>query len=258
MSRRISFAPGEFYHIYNRGNGGRFVFPEIMDKNRFQKLLFLCNSEKSLDMWELSKNNTEVYKTDRGETLVDIGAYSILYSHYHLLLHEKIQNGISKFMQKLGTAFSMYFNEKHKNSGSIFEGRFRAKHADRDPYLEYLFAYIHLNPVEHLEKNWKEDGLKDLQSATRYLQKYRHSSYIDYLKNFTREESALLTPQAFPSYFLSRTDVEDYHTIWLTQGPSQKEGWTFLLAQKALSGVFCFSAVSSILTTVLGIIKIDI
>ena len=118
-------------------------------------------------------------------------------------------------MQKLGTAVSMYLNAKYKTSGTVFEGKFRAKHADSDPYLEYLFAYIHLNPVEHLEENWKEEGLKDFQSANRYIQKYQHSSYADYKDNFSREESAILNYKAFPEYFQTKTDVEDYHNIWL-------------------------------------------
>jgi|SRR3989344_2097823 len=215
MSRKISFATGEYYHVYNRGNGGRLVFPEVSDKNRFQKLLYLCNDIEPFDYFELSLRGKDVFKLKRNDTLVDVGAYCVMYSHYHLLLHEKVESGISRFMQKLGTATAMYFNTKYKNSGSIFEGPFRAKHADSDRYLEYLFAYIHINPVEHLEKDWKDNGLKNLLVAKNYLHKYAHSSFPDYVNNFTRPEALIINPTSFPEYFRNKTDVEEYHDIWL-------------------------------------------
>jgi len=69
-------------------------------------------------------------------------------NHYHILASAKADGGLTKFMQKLATGYSMYFNKKYDRTGTLFEGRFKAKHADSDEYLKYLFSYIHLNPVD--------------------------------------------------------------------------------------------------------------
>ena len=82
---------------------------------------------------------------DRGETLVDIGIYCLVPNHFHLLIKEKTENGISEFVKKVATGYSMYFNKKYERTGSLFEGPFKAKRIDTDEYLKYIFSYIHLN-----------------------------------------------------------------------------------------------------------------
>jgi putative transposase len=228
MARKFSFAPDEFYHAYNRGNDKRFIFMDDHDKDRFQKLLYLCNGTAPLDFRELPKGPT--FGIARGESLTDIGAYCLMYNHFHLLLHERAEKGISRFMQKLSTAFVMYFNTRHGRSGTLFEGKFKAVHADNDPYLEYLFAYIHLNPVEHIEPTWKEDGLKDITKAKQYLGQYKYSSYQDYQTGFGRPESTVLNYKAFPEYFQSVRDFDSYHSDWLryNEETQKPEGQTFV------------------------------
>ena len=212
MTRKFSFAPDEFYHIYNRGNDKKFIFPEEIDKKRFQFLLYVCNSTKSVDLRELSYNRT--FDVEREDTLVDLGAYCLLFNHFHLLLHEKIEKGISCFMQKLATAYAMYFNVKYNHVGTIFESKFKARHADSDEYLRYLFAYIHLNPVEHIDPEWKEKGITDITKAQGYIKKYNYSSYVDYLE-VERPEKSILNKSAFPAYFDSVDGIEAYHSDWL-------------------------------------------
>jgi putative transposase len=80
----------------------------------------------------------------------------------------------------------MYFNEKYKRVGSLFQGRFKAIEVDSEPYLLQLSRYIHLNPVDLIEPNWKENGLADPKKVNEFLENYRWSSYMDYIgkKNF--------------------------------------------------------------------------
>ena len=159
-----------------------------------------------------SKSN--VFRVERGNTLVDIGAYCLMGNHLHLLLHEKNQNGISAFMQKLTTAYVMYFNRKHERTGAFFEGTYKAKHLDEDDYLKYIFSYIHLNPVEHIEPEWKELGIKNMKKVKAYLASYIHSSYLDYTGR-EREEHAILNESAFPEYFIGKNSFRSFTKSWL-------------------------------------------
>ena len=210
--RRFDFSIGEFYHVYSRGTDRRFIFIDDKDWSRFQKLLFLCNSGKSIVFRDVPVGDT--YKYDRGETLVDIGAYCLMSNHFHLLLHEKIGGGISLFMLKLLTAYSSYFNRKHGRSGGLFEGKFMATNADIDEYLKYLISYIHLNPMKIIDPNWKENGIKDREVAKQHLSAYPYSSYLDYVGT-DREEGKTLNREAFPEYFESLKEFEQFIDEWL-------------------------------------------
>ena len=222
MARKIEFSEGEFYHIYNRGTDKRKIFLDYFNKNRFTRLLYLCNNTKPLVMKLVDPAGA--YKIERGEQLVDIGAWCEMWNHFHLLIKERVRGGISKFMLKLSTAYSMYFNEKHKRTGTLFEGKFKAKHLDTDEYLRCIFSYIHINPVEHIEPEWKELGLKDLGRAWQYLRNYKHSSLPEFIGDI-REEGKILNLPAFPEYFEKKGDFEELLNDWLTyknefQGPA--------------------------------------
>ena len=151
---------------------------------------------------------------DRGETLVDIGSYCLMPNHFHLLIREKMENGISLFMEKLSTAYSMYFNKKNERTGGLFEGTFKAIYANDDDYLKYLFTYIHLNPVKMIEPDWKELGIKDKSRAGIFLRNYLFSSYADYV-GIKRAESAVLNKKAFPEYFSALKDFNNTINDWL-------------------------------------------
>ncbi len=211
-SRNFDFSIGEFYHAYNRGTDKRIIFSDEYDKERFIKLMYLCNSERNIVFREVL--DEELYKYERGETIVDIGAYCLMPNHFHLLLHEKVEGGISLFMLKLLTAYSTYFNNKYKRTGSLFEGKFKATHADTDEYLKYLFSYIHLNAVKIIDPKWKENGIADRNRAKKYLKIYLYSSYLDYLDT-ERAEKVIINKRAFPEYFLNLQEFEECIDEWL-------------------------------------------
>ncbi|OHA80219.1 MAG: hypothetical protein A2V96_01600 [Candidatus Yonathbacteria bacterium RBG_16_43_6] len=146
--------------------------------------------------------------------LVDIGAYCLMPNHFHLLVREKNEGGIQKFMLKLLTAYSMYFNKKNERTGSLFESRYKARHANTDDYLKYLFAYIHLNPVKIIDPEWKEKGITDHDGAKEYLDKYSYSSYMDFVGE-KREEGVVLNKTAFPEYFDDFEEFDEYIKEWL-------------------------------------------
>lgn len=215
MSRNFEFSIDEFYHLYNRGNDKRHIFLDDIDKERFFKLLYLCNGRNEFHIQKI--RDKSLFDFDRGETLVDIGAYCLMDNHYHLLVRERIENGISFFMQRLSTAYSMYFNKKYNKTGSLFAGRFKAKHLDSDEYLKYMFAYIHLNPIKMIDKNWKEKGITNKDKSEKYLNHYWYSSYLDY-SGKSRIEGCILNKKSFPKYFDSAHDFEFYIKDWLILG----------------------------------------
>jgi len=135
-------------------------------------------------------------------------------NHFHILIQENNDNGISKFMQKLSTGYTMYFNKRYERSGSLFQGKFKATHADEDRYLKYLFSYIHLNPSKLVQSDWKEAGIKNSKKIEEYLDKYPYSSYLDH-KGVIRSENKILNTDATPEYFNSVSELEAEMHDWL-------------------------------------------
>lgn len=136
-------------------------------------------------------------------------------NHFHLLVREKEEQGVSRFMQKLMTGYTMYFNKRHERSGALFQGKFKATHANEDRYLKYLISYIHLNPVKLIEPRWKECGIRNRNVAKKYLNEYRDSSYLDYIGT-PRTESKILMKEALSEYFDAVRDFETEVTDWLS------------------------------------------
>lgn len=201
--RKVPFIVGEYYHIYNRGTDKRALFLDNYDYNRFLALLYICNNSDYLNMRNIfnkGKAFVEIFSIKRSNILVDIGVYTLMPNHFHILILEKTESGISKFLQKLSTAYSMYFNNRYERRGSLLEGKFKAKHIDNDPYLNWIFSYIHTNPVKLIEPNWKEGGIFDPVKVKDFIDDYKYSSYYDYFIN-NRPESTILNKTAFPNNF---------------------------------------------------------
>ena len=211
--RPVPFLTGEFYHIYNRGTDKRLLFRDETDKQRFLKLLYISNSAESVIARNILRKSSEPYDYDRGETLVHIGAYCLMPNHFHILLTPAVDDGVSLFMQKLGTSYSMYFNKRYNRRGTLFEGPFQSKWAGEDVYLKYLFAYIHLNPL----KLWSKEGLvnePNKEETLTFLQNYQYSSLPDYLPG-NRAKRAIINPAPFPEYFQTAADQLDELKDWL-------------------------------------------
>lgn len=214
MTRRYSFAPGEYYHLYSRGVEKRQIFLDEKDKERFIRLLFFGNSYKPVNIRDVHKGLTFGDSVEeRGERLVDIGTYCLMPNHFHLLIRERSDYGISTFMQKIMTAYTMYFNVKNQRKGRLFESSYLSTHADYDEYLKYLFAYIHLNPLKLIDATWREKKLYNEEWAKRVLDGYAHSSYADY-SGINRDQGFILNREEFPEYFPDPSDFSNYLSEW--------------------------------------------
>jgi len=227
MERKFSFSENEFYHVYNRGTEKRIIFLDDHDYQRFLMLLFIANNSEAIHLSDFLRDPKKNYLKDvlnleRKKPIVAIGAYCLMPNHFHLLLKEIIEGGISLFMNKFQTGYSMYFNKKHKRSGTLFQGTFRAEHANNDRYLKYLLAYIHLNPIKLIEPNWKVKGISNKHRAKNFLFQRGLSSYLDYMGT-KREEGKILQLNHFPKYFLKPFEFENFLNDWLTMQKDYEE-----------------------------------
>ena len=91
-----------------------------------------------------------------------------------------MEGGISRFMQKLGTAYTMYFNIKHERTGNLFVKPFRSRHIGEDRYFQRVVNYIHCNAAELFEPGWKRGVVKNMHRLEQRLRTYRYSSFPDY------------------------------------------------------------------------------
>lgn len=150
--RKTQLASNEFYHIYNKGVDKRVVFADKQDFFQFLQMLEYFNQEASLGGLKAYKYPKNIQHRGSTSVLVEIIAYCLNGNHYHLILKQVSDEGISRFMQKVGTGYTMYFNQKYKRTGSLFGGRFKSKHIDTDAYLNYVGVYVNLNNRAHKEK----------------------------------------------------------------------------------------------------------
>ncbi len=185
------FVENKIYHIYNRGVEKRDIFLDDKDRLRFVHDLFEFNDEnpapnltyhlvyKKEQSKEVQLPN--IIKREPRKLLVEILIFTLMPNHFHLILKQKGERGIIKFMQKLGTGYTNYFNKKYERVGSLFQGRFKAVLISEEAHFIHLPFYIHTNPLGS-----PLGSSTSLNSSLDFLRKYQWSSFPDYIgrKNF--------------------------------------------------------------------------
>ena len=148
--RKIQFVNGEYYHIFNRGVDKRTIYESKEDLYYFfTRLATLNTTDNSTHSKDKRKNIKNEIILDNGDELVSIVAYCLLPNHFHLILKQQSEDGVSKFMQRIGTSYAKFFNEKYQRSGSLFQGKFKANHITGDLGLPTLSSYVNLNYYHH-------------------------------------------------------------------------------------------------------------
>jgi len=212
--RKTPLLNTETYHIYNRGAHKYATFTDESDYWRFSTLLHLANHSGPVRLRDIldrkkykGRFSGEIFAEEADKSLVELLAYSLMPNHFHLVLRQKVDYGITKFMQKLAVSYSMYFNTKYEHSGVLFQGRFKSSHLNTDPYFKWIFPYVHLNPVSLVEANWQEKGIVDPARAKKFLRNYRYSSYYDYYVG-ERPERAILAYDETLGLLDKETDID--------------------------------------------------
>lgn len=187
------FYPGKIYHVFNRGVEKRDVFLSDGDRWRFLQGLYLFNDESAsanlLFRLEQEKGKMHFgilrdYMKREGiqrKPLVRVMADCLKSNHFHLLLEELVENGISRFMHKLGVGYTKYFNKKYERVGPLFQGTFKAIEIQKDNQLHYILAYINVvNPGQELEPELKS-AAQDPEEILRFVEQYPWSTHPEYL-----------------------------------------------------------------------------
>lgn len=186
--RKIKITQGEHYHIFNRGNDKQDIFFEERDWIRFLFLVLYFQSPVSFEnlsrpvssfvkhrVFNINNQITEKIAVNR---YVELTGFAFVPNHFHLMVHEKKENGISQYMQRVLNAYTKYFNTKYKKVGHLFQGPFKAVHVESNEQLLHLSAYIHRNPREI--KNWKNrEHLYPFSSYQDYFQENRWGKLLE-------------------------------------------------------------------------------
>jgi REP element-mobilizing transposase RayT len=125
--RKVHFAQGHYYHVYNRGIDRRPIFREAANYT-----FLLRRLKEYADALQIA-----------------VIAYCLMLNHYHLLLRQDGEAPVGLLMQRVFNSYTKAYNKRYGRQGTLFGGRYRAIHVDREPYLRHVCRYIHANPVKH-------------------------------------------------------------------------------------------------------------
>jgi putative transposase len=199
--RTIPLVTGEYYHVYNRGVAYQPIFNKTRDYERmlqgiqyyqynnvpirFSKVLQRQQKERDEIFFTLQKQNDKI---------VDIVAYCLMPNHFHFLIKQNVDDGLSRFLRLMINSYVKYFNTKYKRAGTLFQGMFKVVHIETEDQLLHLSRYIHLNPVvAYLVKD------KDFMS-------YPWSSHQEYLSN----KATISNPQVILDHFSKKQSYEQF------------------------------------------------
>ena len=199
--RKIVFLNDEYYHVFNRGIDRRVTFTNKREYCRVLKLLYFYQFTsiplRYSRFFQLPKDSQQEVKENmlKSGKLVDVVAYCLMPNHFHLLLRQRKENGISTYVSNFMNAYTKYFNTKHEREGSLFQGVFKAVYVETEEQLVHLTRYIHLNPVA--SSLIKPENLNT----------YDWSSYPAYL---SQKEDTLVDAEAISLIYSLIPDYESF------------------------------------------------
>ena len=159
--RKHPFVNGSYYHIYNRGVDKRDIFSDEKDIERFllcMKLFSYKNPVGSVELFLRDQNQfvdvRRLQISEDNKRLVSLVEYCLNPNHFHFILKQEMEGGISEFMKRLQGGYTRFFNDKNKRTGVLLQGKFKSSYAERKNYFEMLFAYVMWNyKVHDISKN---------------------------------------------------------------------------------------------------------
>ena len=191
----MKFEVGSFAHIYNRGNRKQPIVRDAKDKWHFLQVLYYLNHqtsllnpfrelrERELLMSEINNPFAWPKQWDTRSPLVKILTFKLRENHFHLILKQEVENGIQKFMQRIGVAMAKRFNERYQEVGSLFQGRYKRKIIEKDEYIMYLSVYIQVKNAFEEYPGGLEKALQEFDRAFEWAIKDPYNSLGDYAGN---------------------------------------------------------------------------
>jgi len=201
--RNIKIAPGEYYHIFNRGMSKQLIFHDDTDRVRFLFLILYFQSPTTfINIGRPVKSfiKHSVFDIDTEQTViedrfVELTSFCLMPNHFHLIVKEVEENGISRYMQRVLNSYTKYYNTRYKKSGHLFQGPYKAVHVKNNNQLLYLSCYIHRNPREL--KEWLNKEID-----------YTWSSYQDCVKKNRFE--GLLVSDIINQQFKNKKEYNEF------------------------------------------------
>jgi len=187
--RKEPFFVGDFVHVYNRGNRKQEIVRDEKDKQYFVQALYYFNDSHSIP--NIFQTLKEQFRSDLNglnwpssfperDPLVKIHAFILKDNHFHLILEEIKENGITEFMRKVGIGMTCRFNKRYDETGRLFQGSYRAKRISEDNYLQYLDVYVHIKNALEMYPGGIGVALKDFDRAYDFALQYPWSSLRAY------------------------------------------------------------------------------
>lgn len=207
--RKVPLVTGEIYHVFNRGIDGRVTFSDIKECSRaYQVIKYYRFSSPPLKLSIFLRisdsKRQELQESSWGEKLVSIMCYSLMPNHFHFMLRQEIDGGISKFLSLFQNSYTRYFNTKNNRVGQLFLDTFKNVLVEREEQLLHLSRYIHLNPFSSSVVNNLED-----------LYKYEWSSLGEYIggsEDYICEKDMILssfkTKESYKKFVSDRADYQ--------------------------------------------------
>lgn len=211
--RSIPLVTGEYYHIFNRGVNKQPIFSGTKTYSRCLDLInYYQNTETPVKFSTLIKINKELQKeiwdsiAQNNQKLVDVVCFCLMPNHFHLILKQVVDGGISKFMSNFQNSYSRYFNLKNGRSGPLLQGKFQAVRIEDGEQLLHVNRYIHLNPYTgYVVKELKQ------------LENYPWSSLAEY---FIESDKQITTKKEILDFFKT---VDDYKKFLFDQADYQRK-----------------------------------
>lgn len=150
--KSVPLQTGETYHIFNRGVDKRDIFKEKSDYWRFHKSLQIFNTQEQTGSMYRRRFKSEWITYQK--PLVEVNAYCLLKNHFHLILTQLVEGGVSEFMKRVGGGYTCYFNERYERTGALFQGNYKRVHCATNELLLYLAAYVNYNNLVHDSKDY--------------------------------------------------------------------------------------------------------
>ena len=164
-SRTVPFVNDEYYHVFNRGVAKMPIFNNAFDYKHFVSTFLYYQFDGPKPRFSFFRKQPTTLENN--VKIVEIICYCLMPNHFHFLLRQKKDGGITEFVSKVSNSYTRYFNVKDKRIGPLLQGEFKSVYVESNEQVLHLSRYIHLNPL--------------IGYVAKELSSYRWSSYPEYL-----------------------------------------------------------------------------
>ncbi len=185
--RKEPFTVGSFVHVMKRGARGLPIIQDDGDRWRFLLMLNHFNDHFHSESWFRDLMDERIANTlkrasawPKKNPLVAIEAFTLMPNHFHLILKETEEGGVTRFMHKVGTGMVNHANAKYKEKGSLFQGPYRSRTISEDSHFRYVAAYVMVKNTFELFPDGFEKTRTSFDTAWEWATHYPFSSLGHY------------------------------------------------------------------------------